>query len=911
MTPSNPQGTMTTFCADDIVTNRYRIIRFLGRGGMGEVYEAYDQLLGESIALKTLRNELAHNNVVLHRFQKEIQLARKVTHRNVCRVFDVGVHAPSGPNQTNVHFFTMELLIGQTLTQRIQSRGRLPASEAFPLIVEMATGLDAAHQAGIIHRDFKSSNVILTSGRAVITDFGLARNDVTSPVNADLERTVTLEANVVGTPAYMSPEQFTGGKIAAASDIYSFGVVLFEMATGQLPFAGNHLIQSAVQRAKGEIPDVRLMAPDIHTVWEKSIRRCLQPDPEQRYGSMGEIADLFRIPTEPSAAAQIVSPLKAKRGLRVALVFAVLVLLGIAIFLNIPRFRDAQLADGSEIVMTPTINTTGEERFDGLTAVFRETLGQSSRFRLATIEHLDSVARSLRHDPQTPLTTKDWREVSFRDSAPFLVFSTLSRLGDEYAITLHCEQIGSSPDPPVNTWNKTFTASGSNELFDVIHSATAWIRSTAGENVKDLSARNRLPQDITTSNWEALELFERAEETARKGDPSSALPLLRRAIQLDPDFAMALMETGNILVSQQRSEEGYAYWRQAIQKGREQRLSDAERFRIESRYAMEIGDYVAAEPVLREWMDKFPNEASPSSLLSAALVAVGRYPEAISISRQHNSRFGPTLFSVTRIIHALGMSRRLDEAGPELNILRPISGTWELRFRGSISASREDYAAAEATFQELANRSKGGESSRTTSLLAALAAERGNFDEAARLLEAGITRDREGGESGLAAQKASALAFVENLRGNRARARAWAFDAVQIEASPRIVMQSVSVLARQGFIDDAQRLSARMPSGEGPTYQSFLLRMRGEILAAQENYHAALDSFEKAARIGSVLQPDEYLARTLELSGQHERARHIYSEIVDTPWFTWLSPEAEWPGVRFIAKRYIQSSKGE
>jgi tetratricopeptide (TPR) repeat protein len=272
-----------------VVAGRYRVVRQVGRGGMGEVYEAKDQLMGETVALKTLRPEFVANQSVIDRFQKEILLARKVTHPNVCRVFEAGVHQGTG-----MPFFTMEFLEGETLAARINRQGRLTRDQAFHLIPQMADGLQAAHEAGVIHRDFKSGNVMVCGGeRAVITDFGLARfRPLDSGGPGDM--TMASNARLAGTVGYMSPEQMTGGDITGASDIYSFGVVLFEMAAGKLPFDERHLINSAVQRASGEIPWIRSEVPDIDPLWESAITRCLQPDPKRRFRSARELGDHFR-----------------------------------------------------------------------------------------------------------------------------------------------------------------------------------------------------------------------------------------------------------------------------------------------------------------------------------------------------------------------------------------------------------------------------------------------------------------------------------------------------------------------------------------------------------------------------------------------------------------------------------------
>jgi tetratricopeptide (TPR) repeat protein len=287
---------MSSLAEGDLIAGRYRIVKIIGRGGMGEVYEAEDQLLHENIALKTVRFDRDGEDL-LKRFEKEIQLARKVTHPNVCRVFEVGLH--KAPNAGPALFFTMELLSGETLFERIRRAGRLTKEEAFPIIIQMAGGLAAAHASGIVHTDFKSGNVILVSAatgtRAVITDFGLAREDRTRI--PEETRTLTGAHPVAGTIAYMSPEQLAGKTLTSVSDIYSFGIVLFEMACGQLPFDGRDVIHSAMQRASHHGLSVRTLAPDIDRRWEAAIVRCLKEDPKQRFRSAADLADYFRATT--------------------------------------------------------------------------------------------------------------------------------------------------------------------------------------------------------------------------------------------------------------------------------------------------------------------------------------------------------------------------------------------------------------------------------------------------------------------------------------------------------------------------------------------------------------------------------------------------------------------------------------
>src|ERR1035437_219055 len=284
-----------------LIAARYEIESLLGRGGMGEVYRAHDRLLHETVALKTIRADQAGSATIMSSLQREIQTPRKVRHPNVCRVFDLGVHTFEDDSRPPLQFLSMELLEGETLQARIERKGRLTGAEALPLAIQMAEGLAAAHAAGIIHRDFKSGNVIVIPGkdgdRAVITDFGLARPDR----KLDASATVSLSGRhlLVGTIGYMSPEQLTGGRITPASDIYSLGIVLFEMTTGQLPFRDSHFIQAAVQRVSGNLPSVRQLAPDLDARWERVIRRCRVTRPESRISPAKAVADALRRPRWP------------------------------------------------------------------------------------------------------------------------------------------------------------------------------------------------------------------------------------------------------------------------------------------------------------------------------------------------------------------------------------------------------------------------------------------------------------------------------------------------------------------------------------------------------------------------------------------------------------------------------------
>jgi hypothetical protein len=281
-------GAGSAFAAGETIAGRYQILALIGSGGMGEVYKVHDAVLGETVALKTLSAGSALDERGVARVKNEVQVARRVTHRNVCRVFDVGFHHDDGGGAT-IPFFTMELLAGETLRSRVRRAGPLAPGELRALVEQMASGLDAAHTAGVVHRDLKGENVMLVpedgGTRVVITDFGLARPHADPTLRLlpaaarDGAGTGGRTGDVVaGTLGYMAPEQLSGGDAGPAADIYALGVVLYESLTGALPF------DARGRAAGGAVPPLPADSR-VPAAWATAIRRCLEAEPSARFQS--------------------------------------------------------------------------------------------------------------------------------------------------------------------------------------------------------------------------------------------------------------------------------------------------------------------------------------------------------------------------------------------------------------------------------------------------------------------------------------------------------------------------------------------------------------------------------------------------------------------------------------------------
>ncbi|HWZ42915.1 MAG TPA: protein kinase [Candidatus Saccharimonadales bacterium] len=293
---SQPEGSEAglSLREGDVVAARYRTIRFLGAGGMGEVYEVEDAELGGRLALKAIRADVDFSPWVQERFRREVQLCRRITHPAICRIFDIGYHQTA---ERQIPFLTMELVEGETLAERLRSQGRLQPDETLSIARQLCEGLDAAHRAGILHRDFKSGNVMLMQAhgqtRAVITDFGLARElGKVGPATA----ASTASGMLIGTPHSMAPEQIEGAELTPATDIYALGLVLYEMVTGRRPFEDKSAQIEMLKRLSEAPPAPSTFAPGLDLQWDTAILRCLERRPEARFISALEVTEFLELP---------------------------------------------------------------------------------------------------------------------------------------------------------------------------------------------------------------------------------------------------------------------------------------------------------------------------------------------------------------------------------------------------------------------------------------------------------------------------------------------------------------------------------------------------------------------------------------------------------------------------------------
>jgi serine/threonine protein kinase/tetratricopeptide (TPR) repeat protein len=912
------------------LAERYHIVEELGKGGMGFVYKVFDIKIQEDVALKVLKPEVAAHKDTITRFSNELKFARRITHKNVCRMHDIN-------EAGGMHFITMEYVEGETLKSVVKRMGKFKLGNVLSIALQVTDGLAEAHSLGIVHRDLKPQNIMIDKeGNAKIMDFGIARS---------MEgKGLTIEGMVIGTPEYMSPEQVEGKKADQRSDIYSLGVILYEMVTGKLPFSGDTAFSVALKHKSEEPRNPQQLNPQLPEGMTRAILRCMEKDRNKRYQNAEELLAVLMAVEEtlpdkervvqkimPRISVARAKKFSIKKVLVPALAAVGVVVAGIIAWRLLTPHQPTITDTGRPtLAILPVKNSTGDSDFDdrreGLQEMLISDMIQSKYIHVLDFSRVYSVLKKTDLWDAKNYTEEDLKNIAEEARATHIIQPTLVRAGEKFRILATLKETGTMG----TIASEDADGKGEDSFYDMVDSLT--VKFKPHFNLTEEQIANDFDErigDVTTNNERALQLYVDALKALNNTDPLQAEKLLGEAVAIDPDFAMAhwwrsraFMSTAGINLLEWKEmiplfEESNQRAYEAAQKGH---VTPRERLLIEAFQGTH--NYLNGNPaILEKLVELYPEDPLGNDRLGSYYFSSEEYEKARECYEtliRNNVASSHTYLGLGQIYFYWGMmdkSKEVIELGlekfPEASILHcflpepyvveqkyeEALSKWENFFlslptwwnicthRGSIFLFQEDFAAAAQEYRkQLASENEANVWSGLQSLFR-LYILQGRFEDAMDQIE--LAWEKWGKKDGEINSMVTALYL---RRGNVDKA----LELVGVTWGPGLIYAKAHLWEKaEEQIENSKGVIELQESNRSPAVKRTMrnyLNLLGVVEFEKGNYELAIEYFEQAKALYTGIHFEKYasavdaLARAYYEAGNLERAAEEFELITTLTW---------------------------
>lgn len=869
---------------------RYEILQTIGEGGMGAVYKAEDRELGRTVALKVIRPELASNPDILQRFKQEILLASKVTDRNIIRIYDLG-------DAEGVKFITMEFVEGEDLHHLLRGDGKLPPAEAVNIMEQAVSGLRAAHRMGIIHRDLKPGNIMRASdGRVLVMDFGLAR----SLQGDGMTRTGTM----LGTMEYMSPEQAQAKDLDARSDIFTVGLILYELLTGIMPYQAESAIASLLKRTQQRAIPVSDIDKNVPGALSNIVSKCLERDPALRYQSSDDLlADLHAWQGKRGSSKVSVSSvglwmnrIRELSWSRIAPVALLLVAVVAATAWYFSRRQSAPAVAHApvSVLVADFQNNTSDTLFDDtLEPMVNVALEGASFINAFSRGNARRLAGKL-PNPTSKLDEKAARLVAVSQGISAIVTGSLSSRGTGY--TLSVSAIDAVTGKTLATAN--VTAANKDDVLLEVPKVAAPIRKALGDTTPESVQLAATQGSFAASNLEAVHLYGVAMEQQSAGKMQDALQSFSKAAELDPNFARAYAGMAATSRSLGNAENAQKYIKLALTHV--DRMSERERYRIRGLYYLYSGDFAKCIEEYTSLVKLYPADNLGHNNLAGCYNELHNYPKALE---ELQSALQTTPNSAMYRLNISVLSTYTGDfqtAEQQARTVLQSNPSFEQAyiFLAYAQLGRGQVAEAIQSYQAVGKLSPLG-ASMSASGLADVALYEGRFSDAVRTLENGAAGDL-AAKNSREAEKFVVLAQAQLLWGHKGAALEAAKRALLSTQKVNVRFLVARVFVEAGEAQKARALAASLSSELSPEAQADSKLIEGELALHDKDARKAIQLFTEANKlleswVGRYDLGRAYLEAGLNVEADSEfdlcvKWRGQAMELLDGPTYGYFPP---------------------